>query len=59
MLKSIAIIKKELELIVEGKSVLIENSVDNAIFKHPMEQTIPMTEYKILRQDNKDVLILD
>eukprot|EP00801_Mesodinium_rubrum_P001425 Mrub_01425.p1 GENE.Mrub_01425~~Mrub_01425.p1 ORF type:complete len:661 (-),score=129.49 Mrub_01425:30-2012(-) len=59
VLKSIAIIKKELELIVEGKSVLIENSVDNAIFKHPMEQTIPMTEYKILRQDNKDVLILD
>jgi len=44
VLKSIAIIKRELELIVDNKSVLIENSIDNAIFKHPMDKTIPMTE---------------
>lgn len=59
MLKSIAIIKRELELILEGKSVLIENSIDNAVFTHPNDKIIPMTEYKVYRQNDKDVLILD
>lgn len=43
----------------DGKSVLIENSVDSAVFKHGMEHVTPLTDYKIIRQNDKDVLILD
>jgi len=59
VLKSIALVKKELEIMKVGKCVMIENSIDNAVFRHELEKVIPITEYKLVRQDDKDILILD
>lgn len=58
-MKSIALVKTELVLMREGKSVLIEHSLDSAVFKHAMEHPTPLSDYKIIRQNDKDVLILD
>jgi len=42
-----------------GKCVMIEHSIDNAVFRHQLEKVVPIREYKLIRQDDKDILILD
>ena len=50
---------KELEFMREDRSVLIENAVDTSTFKLTEQRGLPLAQFKVQRQNNKDVLILD